>query len=265
MHLSSVLEGPSGILRVPRTANQWLKGFRRSPEEAVRLLEALERHGCRVTCFHYSTVISGCGGDWPRALHLLEAMGVRTIGRDTVVYNSAMSACARGGQWALALVLLTRLPQERLVPDSLSLNGLIASAPWPVGLQLLQQEPVDVVSFNAAMKACSGARQWRMSLRLLQRLQNTLAPDVVSYTVALAGLETSWRTALQLLEDMATTLQGDCVAYTAAVAVCGRAARWAEALAIVSGLEGLRCDVATYNALLTALGNGLEPRRTLEP
>lgn len=75
------------------------------------------RRHCDITAFHYSTVINACGraGDWPRAVQLIVAMGARAVQPDTIVYNSAISACARGS-WPQALQLLEMLTGAVTVP-----------------------------------------------------------------------------------------------------------------------------------------------------
>lgn len=55
-------------------------------------------------------------------LHVLEEQEA-SMEPNQVAQNAALSACEKGKQWQMALVLLELLPKKRLTPDDIS--------PWP--------------------------------------------------------------------------------------------------------------------------------------
>ena len=59
----------------------------------------------------YSSVINACakGGEWQRALGLLDEMRSRGLVPDEITYNSVINACAKGGESQRALNLLDEM------------------------------------------------------------------------------------------------------------------------------------------------------------
>jgi pentatricopeptide repeat domain-containing protein 1 len=60
---------------------------------------------------------------------------------DRITYSAAISACSKGGQWQLALNLLSLMPEARVVPDR--------------------------INYNAAISACEKGSQWQLASNLL--------------------------------------------------------------------------------------------------
>jgi pentatricopeptide repeat domain-containing protein 1 len=54
---------------------------------------------------NYSAKVSACkkGGQWQMALNLLSMMPEAEKVPDEITYSAAISACKKGGQWQLAL------------------------------------------------------------------------------------------------------------------------------------------------------------------
>eukprot|EP00435_Cladocopium_sp_Y103_P067122 s145_g29.t1 len=104
--------------------------------------------------------------------------------RDLITYNAAMSAMARGGQWRRALALLEAMPQEMLEPDQISFNAALDACCKGQGFQadgrhveggswesasclltMLQASGFQgtVITVNTALLACTKARQWKLA------------------------------------------------------------------------------------------------------
>ncbi|CAE8613838.1 unnamed protein product [Polarella glacialis] len=64
------------------------------------------------------------GGQWQLALGLLSSMIGMSVVQDEVSFNAAIRACEKTGQWQLALSLLSSMPDMRLTPDVLT-SGFI--------------------------------------------------------------------------------------------------------------------------------------------
>ncbi|CAE8589698.1 unnamed protein product [Polarella glacialis] len=77
-----------------------------------------------------------------------------------ISYNAAISACEKGGQWQLALNLLSRMPEARVVPNE--------------------------ISYNAAIGACSKGGQWELALDLFGLMaKHELVPHRITYNAIL--------------------------------------------------------------------------------
>lgn len=59
----------------------------------------------------FNTAITSCAkaGDWRRSLDLFAGMKVEGVTPDILSYNAVISACAKGGQWRIGLELLAKV------------------------------------------------------------------------------------------------------------------------------------------------------------
>ncbi|CAE8637386.1 unnamed protein product [Polarella glacialis] len=123
-------------------------------------------------------------------------------------YNAAISACEKGGQWQLALGLLSSMPDMRVTPDK--------------------------ISYNAAISACEKGGQWQLALSLLSSMPETkVTPDEISYCAVMESLDSGgqWLAALALLQEMLVArLDAIPKARRSAISACSRAGHWQEAL-----------------------------------
>lgn len=95
------------------------------------------------------------------------AKGRRRIQPDVAVYNAAISACGKNGQWERALELLADLSKAGA-----------ASSPAGRGLRLAP----DVISYNATIAVCASEGQWEVAVALLGEMEGAgVAPVSASY------------------------------------------------------------------------------------
>ena len=77
----------------------------------------------------YSAALGACekGGEWALALSLLSSMPRMRATPNEISYNAAISACEKGGQWALALGLLSSMPRMQVTPNEISYSAAISA------------------------------------------------------------------------------------------------------------------------------------------
>ena len=62
----------------------------------------------------FNSAISACEkrGEWQFAFVTLSTMPLANVETNAISYNAAISACEKGGKWQLALDLLSTMAQE---------------------------------------------------------------------------------------------------------------------------------------------------------
>ena len=142
------------MLQAASQVNDW--------QGSLKLLARLARP--YVEAYAYAITACGRANQPTRAHELLDALQAANLQPPTRAYNQVISAYARGGQWESALKLLDTTPPSMRT----------------------------VVSYNAALSACSSARpaRWSEALDLLSRMEaDGPTPDVVSYSTAAAACQ----------------------------------------------------------------------------
>ncbi|CAE8647734.1 unnamed protein product, partial [Polarella glacialis] len=187
----------------------------------------------------FSATISACekGGQWQLALHLLSEMPEAQAIPNTITYNAAMSACEKAGKWQFALALLDDMPERKVRADE--------------------------ISYNAAISACEKGGEWQLALHLLSTIPRELgkAASVSTIPWALARLGVSDRVAVDTAFDEALSRlrvsschpPGELASLAWASAVLGvKNAEFSEALAR-QALQRMR-DFSVDELLLVAWG-----------
>lgn len=140
---------------------------------AIELMISMEEKGILANVVAFSSVINSCGDAdvsnvsdvdvpavwpvapevWPMALRVLELMAKAKVTPNDVSCNSAIIACGRGGQWEVALCLLSTM-----------LSRLCA---------------VDLYTGYSTVWACETAGEWEVALKVLKLIPETRAkPNV---------------------------------------------------------------------------------------
>lgn len=190
---------------------------------------------------------------WQCALRIFE--GLPAPGKST--YNAAVSACARGALWQLAIALLPvdSLPQDRADGGR------------------------DAAGYGAAVDACSRAACWEEALAILYSIEacrlsssppslrqpgtadvlGTLRPTRAGFGAAVSAMmrAAKWEWALALLAwSSARRMQPSVIAYNSAISACGAANEWVCALALLWSMpsQTMQPSVISYNAAADACG-----------
>jgi len=150
---------------------------------------------------------------------------------DVITYNTAISACDEGCQWAMALALSQELRWQCLRPDD--------------------------VTWGATTSACAGGGRWEEALTLLHALVEMSAElRTIACNAAISACERgeNWQCAWQLLDAM--PLQRVCrdvVGYNSVLLACSKCQLWQHALELQGALakNTFQPDVHVYRLLLT--------------
>lgn len=115
--------------------------------------------------FTYNSAISACAkaSNWQAACQVLQLLLLSDVQPDTISYSSVITACERSSLWQLAIQFLRESWTCR-TPDVVAFTGTIAACEkagrWQLALLLLSKMPEDeilpdVVSFGSAICACA--------------------------------------------------------------------------------------------------------------
>jgi pentatricopeptide repeat protein len=138
----------------------------------------------------------GKGGEWQRAIQLLESMEERKRPAPNVVtYSTAISALGQAGKWQESLRLLESLPKRRVMVDARCYCAAISACgrvgQWQQALTLLESPHAQGTRvINAAMHALQKAKQWQQCISLLGRLVTAGTANIVSYNTAIQSCAT---------------------------------------------------------------------------
>lgn len=196
------------------------EGFPAGDKECTDLMAALARNG-----------------DWSRALDLLQDIRVYTKRPPAcIVYTAAVNACGNGGAWEMALMLMRRMEEEGIAPNS--------------------------YTYSSAIKACSRAGKWEQASALFTEMQERGLPqNEVTYTVILNAHAKAGR-----LQEAAACLEGmkkrglspSTPHYTAAIDACSRSGEYQQALRWFEEMKNEKVPInrMTYSATIAVCGKG---------
>jgi len=124
---------------------------------------------------------------------LFRKMDDRSIPRDTISFEAAISACKAGHLWVGAVSLLEDLQRDAHSPNALT--------------------------FSTVISACVLGREWEVSFRLWDAMvSSAISPNVMTYTAVLGACEAGlqWTRALSFLGDIyRASIEPDQGAYVA--------------------------------------------------
>eukprot|EP00435_Cladocopium_sp_Y103_P005757 s2305_g1.t2 len=225
-----------------RMAAQWISAL-----SLLNHMEQLELERDVVSYTAAMTVFE-VAGLWQLALSQLEDLQLQKVEANVVTYNSAISACEKSEEWQSALQLLELLLQQRLA-TTISFNATISAsgkaANWRLALHLLRKpfpstlplalHAVSAVSYQELMAVAP----WPLALRLLEEMDAQALPrSATTYEVLILLLSeaASWRMALQLLEEAAMKNFLSSVMLKYCLGACERASVWRPAAMLLSAV-----------------------------
>ncbi|CAE7482365.1 unnamed protein product [Symbiodinium microadriaticum] len=237
-------------------------------EEALQLLKDVPEKQCAdVQTWNAAIAACASAGRWEEALWLLEEE--MNAEPDLYSYNSAITAC-EDRHWERALhLVMCRMGERQLQPDSVSFTAAICTAreEHDITLSLLHEMFIRGVPRTARTYAAliaTAGQHWAQALALFKYSKQEgieATTQLCGSTLRACAAGRQWALAVGLLEEM----QGQNVAVNneachAAISSCIVAwnnedpGHWREALAMAGALRraALQPDTATYVALISA-------------
>eukprot|EP00913_Durusdinium_trenchii_P030633 g28690.t1 len=232
----------------------------------------------------YSSVIAAFDRSslWVEALQILTSMEAGQVPPNDVSFNSAISACAKGGEWQRAVWLLQGMASRdwadamsRVVePTQLTIQTIRAGAMEGPKLPTSSghccgsgssagfcrgQLRRSVISFSAAISACECNLEWQRGIFLLQMmLESACAPDVIALNASFQNCEMArqWEMALALLrQGLQWHLEPDVMSWTMVLGACAKTRRWELTLSLLVSMLGQRLEpsIISFNTVLSAM------------
>lgn len=212
----------------------------KAPADVPRALEVLENLRCsglpldNVACVAGATAL-GRAGLWAESLELVREDA------PVEVVNAGIAACEESGRWREAVKLLEDLRLRRAA-DAISYGSAVSACAKAgqaaVALALLEDAPLSEVTYGAAISACEKGGRPSDALRLLSEMGASSLPlTTPAFNSALAACSGQgwWQEACDLVREMAGTsvvrTRVTCNALVQACEAAGEFSAAAEALA----------------------------------
>ena len=160
------------------------------------------------------------------------------VGRSTIAYNAAISACEKGMVPNRACDVFRRMKKAGIKPSVVSYSALISAAEkggqWKLALDVLEEMKeagfgANVVAYSAAISAVAKSGQWEIALRLFREIQASGGqPSIITFNATMTALEKGmkWELALDLFEEMKMqNMPITVVSYGSAISACDKGTR----------------------------------------
>ena len=242
-------------------------------EEAMRLFRTMTVEGLPVgegTCID---LMSGLArkGNWSGALDLLQ--DIRSCTKrppSRIVYTAAVNACGNGGAWEMAMMLMKRMEEEGISPNTYTFSSAIKACAragkWEQAAALFAQMDergvlVNEVTYTAILDAYAKVGRARDAGVCLEGMKERgLRPSTPHYTAVIDACSRNgeYREALRWLAEMkATNVPITRMTYSAAIFACGKGGAWDEAMRVLMEMlprTGERPSSVSYMLAIDACG-----------
>ena len=184
----------------------------------------------------FNSAFRACAfADAAHVQRLLRLMRQNAAEPDVVTSNTLISSYSRQLAWEESLAGVVQGRGNYPVFSSIACNAALSSlgfeSNWPTSLALLEDVQMkgkaDVVSFGAAMTALARASQSRLSLKLLDSLDDDLTNEQI-YSAAISSCEgeSCWKSVDLLKQARHRQVRLDVTVYGAACNVCEKGNFW---------------------------------------
>jgi len=166
----------------------------RDAEKAIKLLDVMQsKYGVKPNAVVFGAAISACERSYSNAMYstsldLLErACSDPSVALSPILFNTAMSACARAEKWELAVGLIRDMEiKYNVQPDEISYATVMAacerSNQWKMVLQYAdiceQSFRLDGVALSSVLHACQQLALADKAISYLERMKYLQKEDV---------------------------------------------------------------------------------------
>eukprot|EP00913_Durusdinium_trenchii_P003002 g2774.t1 len=228
--------------------------------------------GTRPDVIAFNSAFRACAfADAAHVQRLLRLMRQNAAEPDVVTSNTLISSYSRQLAWEESLAGVVQGRGNYPVFSSIACNAALSSlgfeSNWPTSLALLEDVQMkgkaDVVSFGAAMTALARASQSRLSLKLLDSLDDDLTNEQI-YSAAISSCEgeSCWKS-VDLLKQARHRQTTDSSGLNAAATALGEGHRWRFAALLLAPALGIETDGISVNVALEALAKAASWERSL--
>lgn len=213
---------------------------------ALNVVWQLVQRGVRLDNYTCSTTLKAYGHlkDWQGALSFLDMMPkMLGVMPNAYCYSAAINACEKGGQWRKAVEVLDLMRENKIEPTTVVCTSVVsackAHGQWEAALRVLDQmdemgvKP-DAHTFSNAISACDKAGKWNEAIKTFERMKKYgVGPTLVCYGAVLSACEKGkqWGLSMEILDSM--TMKPDHIIYTTVLGTCNKTNRWAEAISVL--------------------------------
>ncbi|CAE7942364.1 unnamed protein product [Symbiodinium necroappetens] len=265
-------------------SSQTMRSWRSNAQFATSALKALTRqHLTSIAIFtlslmtdrsvetnivHYTTVVSALAKKcfWEVALSVVESFPPG-ISANSFTFNSLVSACSGGSEWAKALHLFEEMRNLGVLPDSITKNVVLSAcekgAQWSLALSQCagQSGQVDLsqttIRFNSALAALQACQSWKLAVLGFNSMRSSRAcPDEYSCSTCINSCQHSWQLAANGLEALFRSgLCPNDVVYGATLNSCEKNSAWSLALQMSNDIQTRRSlsNQYIYNSVISAV------------
>ena len=242
--------------------------------KVMHVLEQALRNGTKVRPRSFGTGIAACdrAALWQHAVGFLSRAPVPNL----IMWNSAISACARARRWTAACLLLWQMSKASLRRDEISYNSAMrafagagsSTSRWQAAALLYHRINAtrlcpSIRSVSTVTSLCAQGNAWHAALAFFWQAQEAgLSMDAACYSSVLVACARSrrWQRSLQIFWECAAFITPDLACFNAAISACERGGDWKGALVVLQNLHlhSLRADRITHNAVISACEKGSE-------
>ncbi|KAL7448132.1 hypothetical protein ACHAWC_000380, partial [Mediolabrus comicus] len=203
-------------------------------------------------------------------------MKEKGIEPNEVSYGVAVTACGNGGQWEKALELLEQMRKENMKINTITYNSAIAALAKAVRSESRQQRRYDYRPGGGWSKVESSDSTdnnknmlWKVALDLVHCMETEgIRRDSFTFSSAIStcGASGRWQESVDLIEAMKRETKPNKIAYTSAITACANSEKWEPAFELFNDMknDGLQPDLVAYNALINAGMMANQPEKVYE-
>lgn len=228
-------------------------------KKAIQLLQEAKGAGMPLNAFIYSATIHACAKAcmWEDALKVLNDMKDNNVLPNEFTFSSAITACGNCGQWKYAMDLLEEMKVSGIRINTTTYNAAISALSKAAKLNTKEGHDNNIDHENL----------WLKATELMETMKSErISPDQYTYSAVISCCSSGGRyqEAINLIKQMRSgspRIRPNLIAYTGAITACARSGEWSHALKLFVDMKAdrIKCDIAVYNALLSAFANGGKP------